>query len=72
MSRPRDGNRSKRINYCMACRQAIVQGNHAQMLRFNYLCQDCQERGYQLKMQPSAQTGKSSVQLLITKPEPAD
>ena len=44
----RGGDRSKRINTCTTCNQSIRPGQHAQMLQFVYLCQECETSGYTL------------------------
>ena len=63
MPRPRGGDRSKRINHCVSCRNAVMPGQHAQMLRFTYLCQSCHGRGLRLVLEDSAAAGRKTVRL---------
>ena len=54
----RGGDRSKRINLCIFCQQGIPAGQHAQTLRFTYLCHNCHNEGYRLKLMDT-ETGKT-------------
>lgn len=63
MARPRGGDRSKRINHCVSCRNAVMPTQHAQMLRFTYLCQSCHGRGLRLVLEDSPATGRKTVRL---------
>ena len=63
MARPRGGDRSKRTNYCIACKGAIPAGHQAQMLRFTYLCQECHDQDLRLELATSDITSRRTVRL---------
>ena len=55
MSRPRGGNTETRRNRsveCQGCMKCLRASEAGQMLRFNYLCGDCTNSGYRIKLFP--------------------
>lgn len=64
----RGGDRAKRINYCISCRNAIPPGKHAQMIRFTYLCQTCRDRGLRLSLEEGSVPGRKTVRLRRREP----
>ena len=69
MSRPRGGGletRRNRAAECICCKKGIRASDAAQMLRFNYLCAECHERGCSLALVavPGAHPPRKTVRII--------